>query len=747
MFDDHTLEEKVDLTQCKKELSFYDVEGDRNLIDKRSPQEEMKYFTLGQYSSPLVLNKSMPRRNRSLVFHQTNRSLNFDGHLLKSPHSMFSCSSPIGDKNLSRSAKIMRALNLDEASPCGLARKENKLSTLDSSPAKSLSSFGSPCYTENNRPNQCDKFDKILNFNISYGESNVDSLSGSSLNSFDENQNQTPLRRNERTIRILNHLNSNENVSTKHDKPIPDNHGGGNQFGVIPNVQSIRKGEKMSKIEVNVTKRTPRNLFDDFNEDENERPRTPENVGQPVPENLSAIKKSHKKERSSRRLEKFDERECVMRSNEKRRFTENEATKWFLTPPMNKPSPSPCYSMDSIKKSPKQNKIKKKSFSRNIDDSSDTSSIFDLQDETKSNLTNGKETPEKSKRETKLERSIDLSADDFEPGHERSLTPEHVNSSRLLLPRYSSVKKSHRKNKHRKILSGFIRRQSLRNREKEWDGELVRDTALPTVEVLAHPATSSSGDEAAQKRRNVSAYRLSDSVERPVAVEGTNDRDVPETSTPLKKRRSVSPRDPSGRTTPETRTVTELTSNVESIKRSHKKGKRKTREDRKASTAFTGEDGNAPPTEPRGIDCNDPKSRSVRENDESGSTCLGGGAATPPNRLETKSYLKSLQSVSIKGSHKKERESRSRKPFRDRLGQRIPGPEEERTKGHALITDGTDCNIRFVCDEDAESLVERFEKELPEASGSVDLNNDLSDDGSIFDLVEKLNDQKGEYRE
>lgn len=45
------------------------------------------------------------------------------------------------------------------------------------------------------------------------------------------------------------------------------------------------------------------------------------------------------------------------------------------------------------------------------------------------------------------------------PGGKRSCTPEKVNSSRLLLSQFSSVKKSHKKDKHNKILCEFLKRQ------------------------------------------------------------------------------------------------------------------------------------------------------------------------------------------------------------------------------------------------------------------------------------------------
>lgn len=50
---------------------------------------------------------------------------------------------------------------------------------------------------------------------------------------------------------------------------------------------------------------------------------------------------------------------------------------------------------------------------------------------------------------------------------ERSSTPDKVSSSRLLLSQFSSVKKSHKKDKHNKILCGFLKRQEYFNKDMD----------------------------------------------------------------------------------------------------------------------------------------------------------------------------------------------------------------------------------------------------------------------------------------
>lgn len=73
----------------------------------------------------------------------------------------------------------------------------------------------------------------------------------------------------------------------------------------------------------------------------------------------------------------------------------------------------------------------------------------------------------RSKFETvnsKQDESEEASAEHKE---ERATTPERVNSSRLLLSQFSSVKKSHKKDKHNKILSGFLKRQEYFNKDMD----------------------------------------------------------------------------------------------------------------------------------------------------------------------------------------------------------------------------------------------------------------------------------------
>lgn len=62
--------------------------------------------------------------------------------------------------------------------------------------------------------------------------------------------------------------------------------------------------------------------------------------------------------------------------------------------------------------------------------------------------------------------SVDLeTAREREEAEDRAATPENTNSSRLLLSQFSSVKKSHRKDKHRRMITGSMQRKKYLNRE------------------------------------------------------------------------------------------------------------------------------------------------------------------------------------------------------------------------------------------------------------------------------------------
>lgn len=56
---------------------------------------------------------------------------------------------------------------------------------------------------------------------------------------------------------------------------------------------------------------------------------------------------------------------------------------------------------------------------------------------------------------------------------ERTVTPENTNSSRLLLSQFSSVKNLHRKDKHRRMLSGSLQRKKFFGHESEggWNSD------------------------------------------------------------------------------------------------------------------------------------------------------------------------------------------------------------------------------------------------------------------------------------
>lgn len=115
---------------------------------------------------------------------------------------------------------------------------------------------------------------------------------------------------------------------------------------------------------------------------------------------------------------------------------------------------------DSIKKSHKKIKgdNKKRLFSPKV--SQDKLKATEEQENIKSSQNLKCENIEQNKLSTEVN-NLDVSRE------ERSCTPEKVNSSRLLLSQYSSVKKSHKKDKHNKIISGFLKRQEYFNKDMD----------------------------------------------------------------------------------------------------------------------------------------------------------------------------------------------------------------------------------------------------------------------------------------
>ena len=160
--------------------------------------------------------------------------------------------------------------------------------------------------------------------------------------------------------------------------------------------------------------------------------------------------------------------------------------------------------------------------------------------------------------------------------NDRAPTPENLNSSRLLLPQFISVKKSHKKDKRSKMLSGFARRQKIfsynkerlsssdygfRNfslLEKEFHSNSLRvlDTenkfSRSSSEGIHHSdvkiqITSDSFDLSPNKRKLSSSSDLDDAC-APLSVDDSTSmayitaEEEFKIFTPIKKRRSVSSR-------------------------------------------------------------------------------------------------------------------------------------------------------------------------------------------------------------
>lgn len=277
-------------------------------------------------------------------------------------------------------------------------------------------------------------------------------------------------------------------------------------------------------------------------EEDEESPETPKNTICVVPESMSAIKKSHRKERVTGRLLKLE------KSNIEKSFKMNtdndekeEEKNISITPETKNIKNTFNHTIESIKKSHKkdrQNKNKSCSIDSDDDDLSETGSLFDYSAEklndndvndnkidkipqiiiqehqstneeiinkidtnktttsTTSSTGNSTTTPEnkidylrrimtdsikKSHKKVKdlnkkslfkprtLEKGLDDENDNkiitidnnniTDDDKNRSGTPENMNSSRLLLDKFNSVKKSHKKDKHR--VAGFSQQRQI----------------------------------------------------------------------------------------------------------------------------------------------------------------------------------------------------------------------------------------------------------------------------------------------
>lgn len=301
----------------------YDVQSEgtgRRYLMKWSPQEDMKFYSKSRYGSPRMLSRSVPRKNKNLARIRINRSLNFDAGMakrdlnFKSPNSSLDSiccddANQLSEKQLSRSAKIMRALNLSSSLHISAKKKVNKTLNFDMSPSpKQLSSYSSsPCNIVHlNLSTSSPKITKTLHFDSSPAESNISSILGTSIDSIDENQNQTPSQRRrsaKKSLKYLTPLRKSSIVSSDFNGKSPmlraelkekiDNI----IHVATPNLQPLKKSNRKPGFVKEVFFSTPRNLFDDFDDEDSGGSKTPNNNIRPIPGSMSAIKRNHKKVR------------------------------------------------------------------------------------------------------------------------------------------------------------------------------------------------------------------------------------------------------------------------------------------------------------------------------------------------------------------------------------------------------------------------------------------------------------------
>ncbi|KAK0181493.1 hypothetical protein PV327_003772 [Microctonus hyperodae] len=576
-------DETMDISKAQD----YDIciaEPSEKCIMKFIPSSETKLCSIDQFASSRWLSKTVPRRNRTVVRYKINRSLNFDiGHrkndYFMSPKTSID-NSPRNDLHLSRSAKILKALNIDyNPMKSGGYKKINKTLNFELTPSPKR--FSSPSKSHS-QMSSSSRINKTLNFDSSEDSPIPNSAHDTSVESIDENQNQTPSQRDSKVKKSLSYISLSSNASnTSLDFSLlsPSLRTGLRekiddivQANMSPNLQSMRKspGHEILNADTMIAS-TPQNLYDDFSDEDDDRPETPKNVVRLIPESMSAIKKSHKKERISGR---FAHRVQVHTAKSIKLEMAEDENERPSTPSTSDTEQPASYNLRSIKKSHKKNKSRRKSCEyRSEDELSETGSLFDysaIEDEITNNKksvlnvdekienfvdtrnimgTNvdgttmqpqrdgspdvenptspgGPTTPEnridylrrimtdsikRSHKKIKeinrkslikgriLEKqvndteNIDVSPSDNNKNSKdhlnydndcvtspieeqtvstpcnknRSSTPENMNSSRLLLAQFSSVKKSHKKDKHRKM--GFAQRHIIMTQEKEYD--------------------------------------------------------------------------------------------------------------------------------------------------------------------------------------------------------------------------------------------------------------------------------------
>ncbi|KAH0539789.1 TNF receptor-associated factor family protein DDB_G0272098-like [Cotesia glomerata] len=623
---------------------FYPIESGQGYYIKFTPPSDGKLCSR-LYSSRL-LSRSVPRRNRSLVNFKINRSLQFDSSInpqeprrrsdsFLSPKSVGH--SPINrNLPLSRSAKILKSLNI-EYSPVmnNEYKKINKTLKFDLSPSSSRFKSPIPSTASNSRcklSNSSIKssgINKSLNFD-SCDDSPVASAHETSIESMDENQNQTPSsqksRKIKKTLSYLSLSSSGSGTSSSFEFNLLSSPGLRTELRekiddiVVTSMMStpqskLLSGHKQLINDDEIVVSTPRNLYKDFTDDEidadkgnddnddEERPETPVNVIRLIPESMSAIKKSHRKERFTGRFMNRISQNSAEEPSEMDIDSEERAT----TPLTSDVQKSPNFSIHSIKKSHKKDKSKKKlCVNHSEDELSDAGSLFDYssieEEKVETNSPRSKalpevneevefQTPPKTRQnetqpstpatpkagtstvmtpENRIDYLKRIMTDSIKKSHKklkdsnkktlfksrlterqqeiasirtnglnlnespereinpskspntdaelRAGTPENINSSRILLSKFSSVKKSHRKDKHRKI--GFAQRHIMMNDSIESSSPEMEPCKspskrlfnIPRIDITAASTSKSSNDSTSIHHDNNRYQSLNQSV-------------------------------------------------------------------------------------------------------------------------------------------------------------------------------------------------------------------------------------------
>lgn len=284
----------------KDSASSPELEHDM-IIDLNLMSSSEKKLQPCQFKLPRTSVKQYPRKNKYLFQYKMGKTCLVDSARmdiwLRSPNSNVDCDpyciyKPI---EMSRSGKIMRALSSTNSSFRHESVGIRKSLNFDSSPSPKRSSCD-----ENSISSISDTPLSVLT--LSSTDSPDNNVPVTSAESIDENQNKTP-QQSRKYIRGSSSRTENASAPTRTaylmsllgkerkkrtDKSIDEHH------GVSP-LCSFTGSKGPSRV---ISASTPRNLTQEFNQEVDARPHTPVNMINVIPESLSAIKKSHKKDKS-----------------------------------------------------------------------------------------------------------------------------------------------------------------------------------------------------------------------------------------------------------------------------------------------------------------------------------------------------------------------------------------------------------------------------------------------------------------